>query len=50
MVAPLAVNTTLPPEHIGDGDDGLTVTVGVGVTVIVTVCVPLQPFVVPVTV
>jgi hypothetical protein len=50
VAAPLAVKLTLPPEHIGAGDDGFTVTVGVVVTVIVTVAVPLHPLLVPVTV
>ena len=50
VTAPLAVKLTLPPEHIGAGEDGFTVTVGVGVTVIVTVAVPLHPLLVPVTV
>jgi len=49
VVPPLAVNDTLPPGQIV-GAAGATVTVGVGLTVRTTVCVPLQPVVVPVTV
>lgn len=48
-VAPLAKSPTLLPEHIV-ADGGATVTVGVGLTVTCTVCVALQPLVVPVTV
>ena len=47
--APLAVNVILLPLHI-DGLGGVTVTFNVAPTVTVTVCVPVQLPLVPVTV
>jgi len=49
VVAPLAISPVLPPGHIV-ADAGITATVGEAFTVTITVCVPLQPPVVPVTV
>ena len=45
----MAVKLTLSPEQIV-GEAGVTETTGVGSTVTVTVCVDVQPLVVPVTV
>jgi hypothetical protein len=42
VLAPLAVRTTLLPEHI-EGADGLISTIGLAFTVTVTVVVPVQP-------
>ena len=47
---PLAVNDCEPPAQYAAGVAGVTVTVGVGFTVTATVCVPVQPLVVPETV
>jgi len=49
VVAPLAVNDVLAPEHI-EGEAGLILTAGEVFTVTVTLAVPVHPPVVPVTV
>ena len=49
LVAPLAVKFTEPPRQY-DADNGVMLTVGEVFTVTVTLVVPVQPDVVPVTV
>ena len=49
MFAPLAVSVVEFPSQM-EGEAGVTEIAGEGFTVIVTVCVPAQPELVPVTV
>jgi len=49
VVAPLAFRLTLSPVHT-EGEDGPTVSTGGELTVIVTVWLPIQPPIAPVTV